>query len=472
MFRFMHYFCLVVIVLMTMAAMVGCADDDDDTGDDDVADDDVADDDATDDDLADDDIADDDVVPPGFQVGAARVDISPDWPVAMAGYGLVFISENWCRWSEGIHDPIYATALALDDGKGQLIIQIVVDTVGIIITDVEVIQQRLAAELNISIEQIVISATHNHNGPDTIGIWGVLLPPISGRDEDFIDMMIDGSVEAGVQAYANRKPAVVKVAKGLEPNYHFNSQEVVDPQATLDSIMTVLSFTEPNGAPIATLMNWGCHPMVVPAKNKLISADFPAPYYNFMDNEVGGINMFVNGNLGAAVHPYNHFEDRIPEGFADAVFMGRGLADTAQSLLAQATELTYTDLKLVTHEVLGQLLNPVYVIFGQLDLIPRDIPGYGEYGTSTMTAYRLGPVVFGTVPGELVPNLGLDLREIMGGEYQIIENIGQDWLGYIMTEKQYKNLLYIYFSILSVGPNMGELLLGAYEEVFDPANGF
>ena len=460
-------FVLFLALMMCVAVACGDDDDDDDNDNDDATpdDDDTGDDDTVIDDDDDDD-DDDTPVPPSFQVGAARVDISPSWSVKLGGYGLVFISEDWCRWSDGIQDPIYATALAFDDGEHEPVILINLDTVGIITTDVVVIQQLIADELGVGPERVIVVASHNHASPDTIGIWGVLLPPITGRDEDFMNLLISGAYEAGVAAYENRRPAVAAVAKGQEPRFHFNSQDMVDPLAALDSTMTVLSFTEPGGEPIATLMNWGCHPMVMPPDNTKISSDFVGPYYHFMDEEVGGVNMFVNGNLGAAVHPYYTLEDRILEGKADTIMMGRGLADTAQLLLGETVEVTDTELRLKTHIVLGQLWNPFFVLFGQMDLIPRDIPGFGQYGETTMSAFWLGDIPFATVPGELVPNLGFECKDIMGGDYPIMANIGQDWLGYIMTAKQYLNPLNIYFSILSVGPNVGDSLLEVYREVY------
>ena len=74
---------------------------------------------------------------------------------------------------------------------------------------------------------------------------------------------------------------------------------------------------------------------------------------------------------------------------------------------------------------------------------------------------------FGTVPGELVPDIGLALRPIMGGDHQFLITLGMDWLGYIMTKKQYNNLLYIYFTILSVGPGMEQAVMDAYHGIFD-----
>jgi Neutral/alkaline non-lysosomal ceramidase, N-terminal len=463
----------ILLLLVLPLVLAACGDDDDDSADDDTTP--AGDDDTTpagdDDDDNDDDNDDDDDAWPGLYAGAARVDISPQQSVKMGGYGTYFFSESLCRWSQGTHDPIYATAVAYRDGAGEPIIQIVLDTVGVIITDVEPIAAALAAELDIAPERVIVSATHNHQSPDTVGIWGVMLPSITGRDDYFIDLMIDGAIEAGIMAFDDLRPAVVGVATGSEDAYHYNAQWVVDPDAPLDSTLTILKFTEPEGAPIATIANWACHPMIMGPQNDMISSDFVGPYYAAMDQAVGGVNMFVNGNLGAGIHPQNdeheiNYTGRSWGTWALTEFYGRGLAQSVQALLPTTQVLDDTTIDVRTRQVEGELRNPFFALVGWLDLIPRDIPSLGGAGITTMTAWHIGPVRMATAPGEVAPSIGLQLREIMGGEHNMIANIGQDWLGYIMTKQEYRSLLYFYFSMLSVGPEMGEAVLGAYEEIF------
>jgi len=93
--------------------------------------------------------------------------------------------------------------------------------------------------------------------------------------------------------------------------------------------------------------------------------------------------------------------------------------------------------------------------------------GSGEDGETIVTAFSIGDLVFGTVPGEAVPDLGLELRRIMGGEHRFLITLGMDWLGCVMTPEQCGDLRYIYFSVLSVGPESGPTLIEAYNHIFD-----
>lgn len=448
---------MLIGALLALCVMGGCADDDDDDNDDSGADDD------------DDDDNDDNA--PSFKAGFARVDITPEWSVKLGGYGTYFLSENLCRWSTGSHDPLYATSAAFEDPDGEPMIMIFMDSVGMILPDIQEIRDGITARLSIPNERVVVSASHSHGAPDAVGIWGVWLPPVTGRDEDYIDQMVAKAIEAGVAAWEARVPATLETAHGTEPDLHYNPQDVVDPDAITDDNMNFLAAYDLDGQIIGTIMGWGCHPMVMDGRNTLTTADYPGAYYRIMDEEVGGINMYLNSSLGATVHPIN-----LEYGFEitgntwgtweDVDNFGRVLADDAQALLAQGAPLQSYKIHAHSRTIYGHMENPLFALVGSLGIIPRQIPELGGYGVSAMTAFSIGDLKFGTVPGELVPDIGLELREIMGGDENFVITLSMDWLGYIMTAEQYRSLLYFYFSILSVGPETGGMIVSEYEDVF------
>lgn len=468
--KYVNSYFVLFMLLFAVLATFSCSDNDNDS--DDSESDDSDDDDITSDDDSVDDDDDDDDTTDHFQVGFARMDITPDHSVIMGGYGTYFISQNLCRWSTGSHDPIYATAVAFENPDDDPVILIHLDVVGAIITDIKFIQEGISESLSIPQERIVVASSHSHGSPDTIGIWGVMIPPVTGRDDLFIQGMIAGAIAAGLEAYDNRVPATIEVAAGIESDLHYNPQDVVVPNAITDDNMTLLAAYDMDDNLIGSLMNWGCHPMIMGPQNTLMSADYPGAYYRIMDEELGGVNMYINSSLGATVHPQNpeapfELEGRSWGTWEDVDNFGRTLADDAQTLIGSAEPLMDYTIYLENKSVFAVLKNPVLALMGSLGLIPRDIPPLGEAGESTATAFSIGEIRFGTVPGELVPDLGLECRDIMGGNYQFLITLGMDWLGYIMTEQQYKSILYFYFSILSVGPDMGPAVIEVFHGFFD-----
>ena len=100
-----------------------------------------------------------------MQVGWSSVDITPDAPIYLSG-------QRYSRISEGVKDPIMATALALESDSGEGVIFVSLDVVGI--PDEirgggdmrgrvrEMVRAALPGE---EVPQVVLNATHTHAGP-------------------------------------------------------------------------------------------------------------------------------------------------------------------------------------------------------------------------------------------------------------------------------------------------------------------
>jgi hypothetical protein len=313
-----------------------------------------------------------------------------------------------------------------------------------------------------------------------VGIYGVMLPPETGRNQEFIDLMIAGAQQAGVEAYNSRRPAVARANEGVEPNYHFNHVAGdgfgEDPNAVVDDAMTVAAFQDPDGAPIATITNWACHPTVLNNDNTLLSADWLGSFYAEMDATAGGVNLFLNGNLGASVRARNAFEPFTVDPYEgwgtwdEAAAMAQGVAHSALALMDEAAEIADPTITVLAGEMKAPMQNPLLALMDMLGLIAHDFPAGGELYAVPLGAYRLGPLTVATAPGEVVPNIGLQLRSIMDGQYRMVANLTLDWIGYLLTPAQFFNLfVYAENSMVCAGPKAGEALIEGYESLFAPA---
>jgi len=93
-----------------------------------------------------------------MRVGAAAIDITPPVGTALDGYG------GRTDVSLGVHDPLYARALYLDDGTRQLAL-VVCDLIGIGSFLAKRARELIAERPGIAPENVLISATHTHAGP-------------------------------------------------------------------------------------------------------------------------------------------------------------------------------------------------------------------------------------------------------------------------------------------------------------------
>ncbi len=102
-----------------------------------------------------------------MRAGAAARIITPDLakfgPVYMAGFG-----NN--RRATAIHDDLYARCLALQPAKTPLVI-CGVDSIGLFWDDVKRIRETVRTKLGRDAD-IVVAAMHDHQAPDTMGLWG------------------------------------------------------------------------------------------------------------------------------------------------------------------------------------------------------------------------------------------------------------------------------------------------------------
>jgi hypothetical protein len=147
-------------------------------------------------------------------------------------------------------------------------------------------------------------------------------------------------------------------------------------------------------------------------------------------------------------------------------FAGGRLAQDAQDALADADPLVDPQVETFGGVMRAKLMNPFFALINLLNLIPREMPGFGQYGETLVSGWRFGPVSFASIPGESDPTPGLDLRAFVGNDYQIIANITQDWIGYVLTAEQYRSLRYFYYSLFATGPGVADSLLETYEEIW------
>src|SRR5262245_62132375 len=94
-----------------------------------------------------------------WKVGLARVKITPEQPLFMAGYA----SRN--KPFEPIHDDLYAKAIVLDDGQGTRAALVTTDLIGFRGADAQPLREAIAAKTGIKATAVIINSSHTHTGP-------------------------------------------------------------------------------------------------------------------------------------------------------------------------------------------------------------------------------------------------------------------------------------------------------------------
>lgn len=211
--------------------------------------------------------------------------------------------------STGVHDPLWARALVLEQGATTLAI-VALDVVGLLYPEVVQIRERVA---DLGLTQVIVAATHTHGGVDTLGLWGPNFS-IDGKDPRTMAHIRSQTERAIRLAWAARRPARLTWGKG-RPLSRFGVliNDLRDP-VVIDDELRVMRADDLEGKTIATLINWSPHPETVGAGSSLITSDFPHYLRKGVEEGgfsigwrraegIGGVAIYVSGSVGGLLTP-------------------------------------------------------------------------------------------------------------------------------------------------------------------------
>src|SRR5579884_683604 len=343
----------------------------------------------------------------GLLAAADKVDITPTHSVYMAGY-----AGN--RRSVGAHDPLMARCLVMQQGPTRIAF-VSCDLLGVPRYQIEQIRAKVRS---VAPEHLYIAATHTHSGPDTLGQWGPDLQT-SGVDQEWM-AGFRAKVARLVDATAARlQPAVLKFASTKQvPRISKNIRvpQILDTEL---GVMQVLA--RDTQKPIATLVNYACHPEILTTHH--LTADFD--------------------------------ETTAPKGenWQAAEAIGTSLGQRAQELLGQAEIVREAPIQTQQRVFTVPLENAQFKALIALKVFPNLLKD-GQIETE-VNRITIGPAEFLTLPGEVLPNIGLYLKRLMSGQPKFLLGLTCDELGYILTPEDYGLDLYRYETSVSVGSEMG-----------------
>lgn len=204
------------------------------------------------------------------------IDITPPAGLAMAGFAAR------TGRAVGNHDQLTVRALVV--GETALV---TADVIGI----GAALSKRVRERSTLPDEAITITATHTHSAP--VSMAGRL----SGdTDPAFMERLEAGLLEAIDTAVSAKKPAQLLGGVGLDPGFAKNRRHK---DGAIDKGIPILRVDDGSGRPVAILVSYACHPVVLGADNLLWTAD----YIHFFRKELetafpGAVAIFATGCAG------------------------------------------------------------------------------------------------------------------------------------------------------------------------------
>lgn len=270
-----------------------------------------------------------DAIGESIEVGVARVDITPERPIRLAGYGSRSKSE-----SEGIIHRLKAEALAFGSDAEHPSVLITVDLVGITEQITSKLKQELLKKAGINPAQVVICASHTHGGPEIGNLLNILQYREGGYSDsllpldqsvhiaEYTEMLSQKLEEVSLAALKNRKPALVAWGQG-QASFAANRRTEGGP---VDPALPILRITNPDGTLMAIFVNYACHGTTFEGINE-INADWIGEAKLLIEaNHPGCIAMVALG-CGADADPK-------PRGkMEDVKLHGQEISDNVDKLL-------------------------------------------------------------------------------------------------------------------------------------------
>jgi hypothetical protein len=225
-----------------------------------------------------------------IKVGVARVTISP--PVGMYLPGMERTED-----SNGLRDDVYATALVFGDefDRGAIVSCDVLALHPEFIADV---RQATSRQTGIPPEQMMFCATHCHSSALTYALPNS--SPLVHAYTNNLSFQLIGLIR---MAHDRLAPAVLGYGLGqahIGINRRLTREDgktviAGNPEGPIDPEVGVLRIDTPGGGPLAVVVNYACHPVVLGNGSNVISSDWPGAMRQTVEAGTGAMCLFIQG---------------------------------------------------------------------------------------------------------------------------------------------------------------------------------
>lgn len=388
-----------------------------------------------------------------LRAGLAQVEITPPVGSPMDGYG------DRTGGATGIHDPLQAQVLILASGETTTAL-ITCDLLAVDSSFVDTVRTLLAERAGQPPQALIVAASHTHSGPAGFRARSPIRP---GPYNPWREEVASRLVSAYEQARCALAPASLSVARLTAPPVAANR---LDPAGPVDNTLNIL-FIRGQKKLRGLLLHYACHPTVLGADNRLLSADFVHSMRAYCRRQLApsGPVLFVNG---AAADISTRFTRR-EQTFAEAERLGEALGRAASAAAAQASPLPTAQLaahhswaELSTRRISPAAAEQTYRAAEQLlarlqaenasgtalrlaetglqgaraalALARRELPPQLQL---PLEVIAVGELALLSVPGELFAELGHKIRRGSPFLYTLVAGYSNGYADYILPRTAY-----------------------------------
>jgi len=360
-----------------------------------------------------------------LRAGTARIDITPEKPVKMAGYSAR------TALSEDIHDPLSARVVAFEVSS---------DLIGYYSGTAEHFRKDILSKFDLEPGELFLSAIHTHDAP------ALTMDEEKGHPNnvEYTKKLEGKLIEVIGKALHNTGPVRIGVGVGYSP-VGMNRRELVfdssgnsqirlgcNPYGPTDKQVLVLKLVRPDGTAVASLFDYATHATCLGGKNLTISGDV-----------LGLAEQFVEKILGEGV---------IAPAFAGA---SGNIDPWFRVLPGFNTEPGWIPEPVLLGTMLGEEVVHVYRDIDELSaagdirtsFVNIELPGKERGGTEikkdctptpyNITVAKVGDIAFVGLGGEVLTEIGMSIKAASPFKHTFVITHCNGAAGYLPPEHLY-----------------------------------
>lgn len=275
-----------------------------------------------------------------IQVGVAEVDITPDYPIRLSGYG------SRRAESDGIIQRIWAKALAIGSDADVPVILVTVENCGLPDELTEEVSRRIKEKTGISRAHFVACFSHTHSAPCLTNaapfLFSTDIPPEHQEKIDrYTRQLIDWMEGVALAALANREPSHLTWSIG-EVGFAKNRRTADGP---VDHALPCLHVRRTDDTLRAVWASYACHCTTLAGTDNHICGDWAGFAQEAIQDALPGVTALISIGCGADANPESRMMP-MPDGEAEvfstrlayAKAHGAALSQEVQRMLNRAAK--------------------------------------------------------------------------------------------------------------------------------------
>lgn len=203
----------------------------------------------------------------GWKVGLAKIDITPQNPMWLAGYA------SRTKVSEGALHPLWAKCLFFQDAKGNSSVLLTIDVVGIDSKFSHEVRTEISRKTSIPLSNILINCSHTHSGPVLDHVLTSIYPLNEANKKEIIkygNWLKEELIQLSVRAFQDLEPVQLYAKNGvsrIQVNRRTNQEKDIDTLSELkgpnDFAVPTIKVETSAGKLKAVVFGYACHPTVL-----------------------------------------------------------------------------------------------------------------------------------------------------------------------------------------------------------------